>query len=89
VTARVAAVAARRSALRALSGRQRAELVTDGRAIADALRPGFLTVAVGRKVLPLVLFAFAARSRPATIVRLLRYAVPLVIGFWRSRRRAT
>jgi len=89
VSARLATVAARRSVLRAQSGRQREALVTDGRAIADALRPGLLTVAVGRKILPLVLFAFAARSRPAKLVRLLRYAVPLVIGFWRSRRRAT
>jgi hypothetical protein len=89
VSSRVATVAARRSALRALSGRQRDELVTDGRAIAASLRPGLLTVAVGRKILPLVLLAFAARTRPAKLVRLLRYAVPLVIGFWRSRRRAS
>jgi hypothetical protein len=35
VSSRVATVAAQRSALRALSGRQRDELVTDGRAIVD------------------------------------------------------
>lgn len=85
---RIATLTARRGALRAQSGRQRAALVADGHTIADSLRPGLVAVALGRKILPLVLFALAARTRPAKVVHLLRYAVPLVIGFWRSRRRA-